>query len=191
MKKMILVLTIVTLISGTGLAIAYSALLPRIEHNQQIALERSLSALFQDASAPEFEMIDSEGPEIYRVTSEGSLTGYAVRVVTTGYGGEIRLLVGLDAKLERIQGMEVVEHVETPGLGGNITNSSFKQQFQGLQPQQDISYVKSGGASPDENEVEAISGATISTEAVVSGINKTLDDAVQVLADRSGKEADE
>jgi electron transport complex protein RnfG len=191
MKKMIFVLTAVTLISGTSLAIAYSVLLPRIEHNQQIALERSLSALFEDTSAPEFELIDSEGPQIYRATSEGSLIGYAVRVATPGYGGVIHLLVGLDPELERISGMEVVEHVETPGLGGNIDTTSFKQQFQGLQTRQEISYVKSGGASADENEIAAISGATISTEAVVDGINKTLDTAVQELADRSGEGAEE
>ncbi len=190
MKKMILVLTIVALISGTALAMVYSALLPRIERNQQIALERSLGALFQSAAAPEFELIDTEGLQIYRAVSDGSLIGYAVRVVTTGYGGEIRLLVGLGPDLERITGMEVVQHSETPGLGANIDNSVFKQQFQGLQPKDAISYVKGGSASTEENEIEAISGATISTKAVVSGINNTLDTALAVLADRAGKEAE-
>lgn len=194
MKKMILVLTTVALISGTALALAYSALLPRIERNQQIALERSLGALFQNAGEPEFELIDTEGsdaPQIYRASSDGSLIGYAVRVVTTGYGGEIRLLVGLGPELERITGMEVVQHVETPGLGAKINSPDFKQQFQGLQPEQNISYVKSGSASADENEIEAISGATISTKAVVGGVNKTLDASLQVLAEQSGKETEE
>lgn len=197
MKKMILVLTTVALISGTALALAYSAMLPLIERNQQIALERSLGALFQNTAEPKFELIGSDGsagpggPQIYAASSDGSLIGYAVRVVTTGYGGEIRLLVGLGPELERITGMEVVEHVETPGLGANIANSSFKQQFQGLQPDQDISYVKSGSASSGENEIEAISGATISTKAVVNGVNKSLDAALQVLAEQTGKETEE
>ncbi len=194
MKRMILVLTIVALLSGTALAITYSALLPRIERNQQIALERSLGALFQSAESPEFELADIEGadaPQIYTARSGGSLIGYAVRVVTTGYGGEIRLLVGLGPQLQRITGMEVVEHVETPGLGANINSASFKQQFQGLQPGQDISYVKGGSASAEENEIEAISGATISTKAVVSGINATLDRALALLADQAGKETEE
>jgi electron transport complex protein RnfG len=185
---MILTLTTVALISGIALAFAYSALLPRIQHNQQVALERSLSALFEQGDSPEFSAMDAEGPTIYRASSDGELIGYAVRVVTTGYGGEIRLLVGLGPNLERITGMEVVEHVETPGLGAKINSPPFKEQFEGLQPKNDISYVKGGTAESDENEIEAISGATISTKAVVNGINKTLDTAVSTLADSAGKE---
>ena len=191
MKKMIFVLTTVALISGTALALAYSALLPRIERNRQIALENSLGALFQDVSVLAFELIDSEGPQIYKASSDGSLIGYAVRIVTTGYGGEIHLLVGLSPELERVTGMEVVELVETPGLGANIDSSAFKQQFQGLQPDRDIRYVKNSTASTDENEIEAISGATISTKAVVNGVNKSLDAAIQVITRQAGTEVDE
>jgi len=187
MKKMIIVLTTVAILSGTTLAIAYSAFLPLIQHNQQVALERSLGALFQQGESPEFSEIETDGPTIYQARAEGQVIGYAVRVVTTGYGGEIRLLVGIGPDLERITGMEVVEHVETPGLGGKINESSFQEQFEGLQPQQDISYVKGGDTQAKENSIEAISGATISTDAVVSGINKTLDSALPALTGRAGK----
>ncbi|MFO7850350.1 MAG: RnfABCDGE type electron transport complex subunit G [Spirochaetia bacterium] len=186
MRRMIFTLTVVALISGTALALVYSALLPRIEHNQQVALERSLSALYEEGDSPQFSEMDTEGPTMYRATEDGELIGYAVRVVTTGYGGEITLLVGLGPGLERITGMEVVEHVETPGLGAKINSSSFKDQFEGLQPSGEISFVKGGPAEGDENEVQAISGATISTEAVVEGINKRLDDAVPILSEKEG-----
>jgi len=187
MKKMIIVLTTVAILSGTTLAIAYSAFLPLIQHNQQVALERSLGALFQQGESPEFSEIETDGPTIYQARAEGQVIGYAVRVVTTGYGGEIRLLVGIGPDLERITGMEVVEHVETPGLGGKINESSFQEQFEGLQPQQDISYVKGGDTQAKENSIEAISGATISTDAVVSGINKILDSALPALTERAGE----
>jgi electron transport complex protein RnfG len=191
MRKMILTLTVVALVSGTTLAIAYTAFLPRIQHNQQVALERSLSALFEKGESPEFETLDAEGPTIYQATAGGELIGYAVRVVTTGYGGDIKLLVGIGPDLERITGMEVVEHAETPGLGGKIDGAPFKQQFEGLQPREDISYIKGGSAQKEENEIEAISGATISTKAVVNGINRTLENAVPILGEGSGKESGE
>ncbi len=191
MRKMILTLTIVALFSGTALALIYSALLPRIEHNQQVALERSLSALFEGES-PNFETLDTgEGPTVYRATANGEHLGYAVRVTTTGYGGDIKLLVGLKPNLRTITGIEVVEHVETPGLGAKIDGAPFKEQFEGLTPQNDISYVKGGPAESEENEIQAISGATISTEAVVKGINKTIENALPLLSDRAGKESEE
>jgi electron transport complex protein RnfG len=185
---MILTLSIVALISGTALALIYSGLLPRIQHNQQVALERSLSALFQQGESPQFSELDTEGPTIYRATAGDELIGYAVRVVTTGYGGDIRLLVGLGPDMQRITGMEVVEHVETPGLGAKIDGSPFKEQFEGLEPQNDISFVKGGPAQKEENEIQAISGATISTKAVVKGINSTLDNALDLLEEGAGKE---
>jgi RnfABCDGE-type electron transport complex G subunit len=188
---MIFVLTSAALISGTALALVYSALLPLIERNRQIALDRSLSALFQNAGTPEFELIDTEGLQLYRASSDGAFIGYAVRVVTSGYGGPIRLLIGLGPELEQITGMEVVDHVETPGLGANIDSPDFKRLFQGLQPGQPISYVKSGSASSEENEIEAISGATISTRAVVSGVNRTLDKALQLLSGYLKEDAEE
>lgn len=191
MRKMILTLSTVALISGTALALVYSALLPRIQHNQQVALERSLSALFEKGESPEFSEIDTDGPTIYRANAGGEPIGYAVRVVTTGYGGEISLLVGISPDLERITGMEVVEHVETPGLGAKIDGKPFKEQFSGLKPQEKISYVKGEPAQKQENEIQAISGATISTKAVVGGVNKTMDEAVGILSEKAGKESEE
>lgn len=89
--------------------------------------------------------------------------------------------MGLSPDLDTIQGIEIVEQIETPGLGGNITNESFKEQFEGLSTEEQISYVKNIEPDKQQNEIQAISGATITSRAIVSGINQTLDDAIDII----------
>lgn len=188
MRKMIIVLTAVTVLSGLVLAATFSGLSPRIEANRVAALNASLAAIFAAegevaASELDFTELENEtGPTIYRGSSAaGELLGYAVRVETQGYGGTITLLVGLTPDLRTIKGIEVVEQIETPGLGGNITNTSFKQQFEGLEARERISYVKNVEPDKDANEIQAISGATITSRAVVTGIDQTLDEAIAII----------
>ena len=124
----------------------------------------------------------AEGTTIYRAHSgDGDLLGYAVRVVTTGYGGEIQLLVGISPDNESVLGIQVVEHIETPGLGGRITEPAFSEQFEGLDATREIEYVKNAEPDKAANEIAAISGATISSSAVVSGMNDALDGILQNL----------
>lgn len=180
MKQMVAVLVIVTLVSGIVLATVYTGLIPKIRENQRLATERSLGALFSKERNPEFEQVTAEGTSMYRARSgDGDLLGYAVRVVTTGYGGEIQLLVGLSPDMESVLGIQVVEQIETPGLGGRISEPAFVEQFEGLDAANDIAYVKNAEPDKAANEIEAISGATISSSAVVSGINNALDGILQ------------
>lgn len=188
MRQMIIVLTAVMVLSAVVLAGTYAGLSPLIEANRVAALNASLSSIFAGAVegvAPEdlvFEETESDGPTIYRgSTRGGDSLGYAVRVQTQGYGGTITLLVGLSPDLDTIQGIEIVEQIETPGLGGNITNESFKEQFEGLSTEEQISYVKNIEPDKQQNEIQAISGATITSRAIVSGINQTLDDAIDII----------
>jgi Na+-translocating ferredoxin:NAD+ oxidoreductase subunit G len=188
MRQMVIVLTAVMVLSAVVLAGTYAGLSPRIEANRVAALNASLSSIFAGAAdgvAPEdliYDELETDGPRIYRgSTQDGGSLGYAVRVQTQGYGGTITLLVGLSPDLETIQGIEVVEQIETPGLGGNITNESFKEQFEGLSAEEEISYVKNVEPDKQQNEIQAISGATITSRAVVSGINQNLDDAIEII----------
>jgi electron transport complex protein RnfG len=164
------------------LASAYSLFQPRIQENQRLALERSLAALFQDATSPSFTRLETEEMTIYRAEDQaGTTLGYAVRVEASGYGGTIELLAGLSPDTAAITGIEVVSHLETPGLGGRITEESFQEQFRGLDPTETIAYVKNAPADTDENEIQALSGATISTRAVVSGLNQELEAALSII----------
>lgn len=186
MRRMIIVLTAVMVLSGLVLAATYAGLTDRIEENRVAALNASLASIFAGVSGSgdsiDFEQLETEGPVVYRATGAGAEElGYAVRLGTQGYGGTITLLVGISPDLETILGIEVVEQVETPGLGGNITTDTFKEQFAGLAANRAIAYVKNIEPDPGANEIQAISGATITSKAVVSGINATLDRAIDTI----------
>jgi RnfABCDGE-type electron transport complex G subunit len=179
---MIIVLTGVTIFAALVLASVFSLLNPKIEENRKEALNRSLAEIFEDAENPQFSRLDSEDYSIYRETDEsGALLGYVVRVEATGYGGPIQLLIGISGSLERIVGIDIVEHSETPGLGGRIQENWFKEQFSGLDPERDIAYVKNEEPDADENEIQAISGATISSKAIVSAVNENIAEAISII----------
>ena len=185
-RRMIIVLTSVMVFSGLVLAATSVSLSPRIEENRIAALNASLASIFTDESTSvedlDFEELDTDGPTIYRgATDDGRLLGYAIRVVTQGYGGGITMIVGVSPDLESILGIEIVEQLETPGLGGNITNEPFKAQFTGLAADEPFSYVRNVEPARDENEIQAISGATITSRAIVSGMNATLGDALEII----------
>ena len=97
--------------------------------------------------------------------------GYAVEVLPVGFNGEITLMVGIDHE-GKVLGISVVSQAETAGLGAVIADGgekgqSFRNQFAGMEGL--LAVKKDGG------EVEAVSGATISSRAVVKGVNAALD----------------
>lgn len=182
MKKMLIVLTLVMALSGLVLGGTFAALTERIELNRERALQASLTALFADADEPSFAQLDIADTQIYRGSdAAGNLLGYAVRVVASGYNGPISMLVGLSPELDEIVGLQVVENIETPGLGGRITEEGFRAQFAGLDPTRSLQTVRNVEPDPGENQVQAISSATISTDAVVAGINRKTPDAIEAI----------
>lgn len=188
MKRMIIVLTSVMVLSGLILAFADTVFQPQIQANQRQALERSLAAIFPQAKSPKFTQLSTKKMQIYKGTdSSGTLLGYAVGIVTNGYGGPINLIVGLSPDLSKIAGMEVVSDSETPGMGSRIADDWFRKQFAGLNPLDPIGYVKNATPDPAKNQIEAISGATISTKAVLSGLNSSLREAVSLIKQSSGQ----
>ena len=191
MKQMIIVLTGVMVFSGLALAAAYAGLSERIEENRIAALNASLAAIFDvdpDAEAgPTFDAIDGSDPLMYRgEAADGTIMGYAIRLQAQGYGGAISMLVGIDADAQRIIGISFVEQVETPGLGGRITEEAFRSQFRGLDVDRALELVRNVPPDPDRNEVQAITGATITSIAIVARINERLDAAVEFI-ERQGR----
>ena len=177
-----IVLTAVTVFAGLVLALANSAFAERIDANRREAFERSLSQVFPDSENATFERLLVDGSPTYKATTRDSIVlGYAVTVESPGYGGTITLLVGLAPDLKTVEGLAIVENVETPGLGGRIEEEWFRRQFAGLDPTRGINYVKNRAPNTTANEVEAISGATISTRAVLAGINATLGEAAETI----------
>jgi Na+-translocating ferredoxin:NAD+ oxidoreductase subunit G len=182
MRKMIIVLTLVMALSGLVLAATFSSLSPMIELNRERALQASLAALFAGADQVSFEQLDVPDSQIYRGTDgSGNIVGFGVRVVASGYNGPISMLVGLSAELDEIVGLQVVENIETPGLGGRITETSFREQFRGLDPTRALRSIRNVEPDRAENQVQAISSATITSDAVVAGINQKTPAAIEAI----------
>jgi len=170
--QMVLVLSIVGVVSGGALVGIYRYAQPRIEENRKRALRAAIFEVLPDAKS--YETVVKEGKTIYKgFDSSGRLIGYAFTGEGPGYQSTIEVMIGVDPELEKTKGIEVLESVETPGLGAKITEKSFRDKFRGLVIRPLIELIK--GKSPEKpNQIQAVTGATISSRAVVDILNKTI-----------------
>lgn len=176
--KMVLTLTVLGLISGFALSMVSNYSDPLIKQNKQEALRKSVYYVMTLAKS--YKKKELDGKVIYEMyNSSDELIGYAFTASGGGYQGTIRLMVGVGANLEEIKGIQVLESSETPGLGGKIRGKPFKSQFRGLEVNRKVGLVKS--EEPGKGEIQAITGATISSRAVVNIINKGLDRVRSIL----------
>lgn len=122
----------------------------------------------------------ADAATVYAGFDGGRLAGFAVPGQKPGYQDVVRLIFGYDPREDRVIGMTVLQSKETPGLGAKITSdSSFISEFEGIEPP--LEGVKEGGDGP--HEVDMITGATISSEAVIGIINERLGAVGEALRD--------
>ncbi len=170
--KMISVLTVLGLVSGLTLALMYKYTAPRIEANQKNETEKAIFEVFPEGK--DYETKTMNGNELFEVKDKnGKVLGYAFVAEGNGYQGTIKLMAGLKTDLETLAGIEVLESQETPGLGQEITTPSFRGQFNALKAVPAIEYVKNERPSKP-NQIQAITGATVSSSAVVSILNEKI-----------------
>lgn len=180
MKKMIIVLTVVSLLSGFILAFVFNFFSPLIEKNQKKALDDSLRYVLPEVD--KIEKIKTDKMDIYKgLDKSKKVVAYAILVIGGGYQGTIKLLVSVTPDFKKIIKINVLEEVETPGLGARIEEEWFKKQFEGLNATIPISYVKNIEPHKSQNQVKAISGATISSRSVVNTINERMKEARKIL----------
>jgi electron transport complex protein RnfG len=112
--------------------------------------------------------------------AEENLVGYVVRGSGQGYGDVVIALVGVNKDASEITGVYVLSQKETPGLGSKIEDPAWNGQFDGKATEPPLTIVKK---TPDKpNEIEAISGATISSNALTNIVNGTVRDFREALA---------
>ena len=179
-------LAVIAAICTALVAFTYQLTEARIAANEQAWLERSLqpalSGLFYDSGVTESKLIipaphelpGSEAAIIYRVFAEGSPVA-ALFVVSArdGYAGPIRLLIGIDMD-NRVTGVHVLEHRETPGLGDRVetTKSDWVKQFNGrslIDPKPAGWKIKGDGGHFDQ-----LTGASVTPRAIIKAIRETL-----------------
>jgi len=109
--------------------------------------------------------------EVNKGEKGGQVAGYAVKVATKGYGGKIEMIVGI-SKEGKVEGIKILSHTETPGLGANATNPEFSGQYKGKPIDKQLDVVKT--APSGDNQIQALTGATITSKAVTKGVNDAV-----------------
>ena len=111
--------------------------------------------------------------EIYEAKdTSGNTVGYTLKVLPSGYGGTIELMVGIDSANGQVSGINIVSNSETAGLGAKATDPEFSDQYKG-KPLEELSVLKNG--TPGDTEIKAISGATITSTAVTNGVDAAIE----------------
>jgi len=179
MIKRILVLAIVCVLSGLVLSKVYNYANPKIIQNQKEWIEKAIFNIIPSAKKYESKKVEEE--EIYFCYDKNSeLIGYVFKTSGMGYQGEIVIMVGLDKNLDRVEGIEILTHSETPGLGAKIVEEKFKKQFKNLKVHPLIEDVK-GKLPEKENQIQAITGATVTSKSVVNILNDKIEEIKQIL----------
>lgn len=183
-----MILTLITLVAGGVLGLVYEITKDPIAKQQEMAKQEAYKSVFEDADS--FEVCVEEGDEelaAYLVENgfeaqtinevmeakdaSGETLGYAINLTTAeGYGGDITFSMGVRED-GTLNGISILTIGETAGLGMNATKDEFKNQFQDKQAEA-FEVTKTGAAA--DNQINAISGATITSNAVTKGVNSGL-----------------
>jgi len=124
---------------------------------------------------------DARAPDYFTISEPGAdaVTGYVFVREGAGLWGAIQAVVGIDDHLERITGASFVKHNETPGLGARIDEDWFVEQLKGKRPP--VALTPEGTADNSDTEIDAITGATVTSTAVRNILNRTVDEAARKL----------
>lgn len=142
------------------------------ERNIQASNEARKNVLPEADEFKELEGMNSDIVlEVYEGIKDGQVIGYTIKTSSKGYGGAIELMVGI-SKDSKITGVEIGNHSETPGLGSKATEPMFKNQYVNKDVLNSLLVVK--GSTNNDNEISAISGATITSNGVTSGVNAAM-----------------
>lgn len=175
---MILLLGVVFAILLAG---AQTTLQPTIRANQERALIEAIGMVVPGTVRTEKVRLAGYDREVFKcLDSDGKLVGWAIDAVGMGFADQIREVIGLSPDVEKITGLKVIENVETPGLGNKVAAEPqdeaervWADQYDDLAAGTEITVVK---RLPEagKNEVQAVTGATISSKAVTEAANKAI-----------------
>lgn len=179
-------LMLITLIAGVLLGLVYEVTKEPIANEKQRTKEEAYKAVFADADS--FDAVDIESTKeiigeydddynadidevMTAKDSAGMLIGYVLTVTDhEGYGGDIQFAMGVRTD-GTLNGISFLSIGETAGLGMKATEDTFKDQFKDKKISK-FTYTKNGSTGDDE--IDALSGATITTNAVTNGVNAGL-----------------
>lgn len=186
--KNAMILTLITLVAGLGLGFVREITKAPIAAAQESAKQEAYRSVLPDAdsfeayadfdAAEAASALKDAGLELDIVDevavaadASGETIGYVVTVTSKeGYGGDIQISTGIESD-GTVKGISILSISETAGLGMKATDETFLKQFQEKQVAQ-FEYTKSGASA--DNQIDALSGATITTSAVTNNVNAAL-----------------
>lgn len=180
-------LTVITLVAGLALGVVQDITADPIAQQQEKAKQEAYKAVFADADS--FEVVEDDADSLQAYLDEngygaqsinetmlakdasGNELGYAFTVTTSeGYGGDIQFAMGIKDD-GTLNGISILSIGETAGLGMKANTDAFKDQFKDKNVEK-FEYTKTGAVS--DEQIDALSGATITTNAMTNGVNAGL-----------------
>jgi len=189
---------ILSLFFGASLAGIDVTLSPKIEENKINETREKVPELILGSQKAQQEKlnvkphvlsVDKNGRKILYSAYEASylnnnaLAGWVVKASGQGYADKIELLVGFDSKIEKITGLFILSQKETPGLGNKIVSEEWRGQFINKEIKSPLNLVKRGAKGL--SEIDAISGATISSKSTTNIVNTVIADVRSLLLEKS------
>ncbi len=176
MIKMVVVLTVLSVVSGGSLSWLKDFTEPKIE-NQVMnlvkgpAIRQMLAEAENDPVEDRFKIMDGdEERNVFVGVFDGTPNTVVMESSASGYGDKMGMVVAINMTDETLRGIAVTTHKETPGLGARAKDDpSFAAQFAG-QP-----ITTPFGVTTDGGQISALSGATITSRAVAVGVNNAIE----------------
>jgi Na+-translocating ferredoxin:NAD+ oxidoreductase subunit G len=193
--RLIFTLGLAGFIAGLVMVGSYLLTKPMIEANKAAAVERAILKVLPNCTS--FKTLElrsgtledyvkaekqqpgkKEAPKLVYMglNTSNEVVGFAILGSEIGFADVISIMIGYDATKKIIIGYEVLDSKETPGLGDKIyKDEAFRRNFTELLTEPEIIFAKKG-EKKNPNEVEAITGATISSKAVIRLLNKSMNE---------------
>jgi electron transport complex protein RnfG len=171
-----LILLLIAAVAGLLLGGAYKLTKEPIAQQTIKKNNEAMQAVLPSADSFVLKEVDLPEGSLVSEVNEGKkldeVEGYAMKVTNDGYGGKISIMVGISID-GQLQGLTILEHSETPGLGANATLPDFRDQFKDKLVDNLLEVVKTPVSK--DNEIQALTGATITSKAVTNAVNSAID----------------
>ncbi|MCT4562805.1 MAG: RnfABCDGE type electron transport complex subunit G [Maledivibacter sp.] len=187
--KLGLILLLVCVVAALALAVTNELTKDQIAYQRDLASKEARMAILptaesfkpiDEAKLNEIKSKNDKIAEVFAGYQGDTIVGYTFKTLPSGYGGTVEIMTGIDVE-GKITGVRLGNHNETPGLGANATLPYFYEQYENKSIDKDIEVSKVEPTK--DNQIQAISGATITSSAVTSGVNM----AINTFKEISGK----
>ncbi len=164
-----IVLFIVGLLAAAALGFTNEFTKDKIEAQRKEKRDNAMSDIIPEAVS--FED-DGTGKFYWAIGQDGEKIGGIVFAYPNGFGGPVETIVGIGFD-QTVRGVRMGSHTETPDLGSRGGEPEFYEQFTGVSTEAPIVVIKVG--TPKDNEILAISGATVTSKGMTAGVTEAIE----------------